>query len=119
MADDTVTLRTGFKVAHGRLEKIKAAIKAANAFYCPVSDMLLDAACDTDKAMTSSEAQRLNQHGILTSDLKMTEDIAHVVVSAAGFSSAEAAKASLASKDTRPLGEKCHYLNLDNVTLDS
>lgn len=115
MSQDTIKLRTGFEIAHGRLEEVVDFLRTRHAFVCPLSIAFLTLAANREEQPSGSYATELGKFGdaVFNDDGLMHEDMAHVVISAAQCESPEAARAELAQ------AKGCPLLYLHNLTADS
>ena len=115
MHEDTVTLRTGFEISHGRLDEVRDFMKEITAFTCPMSIAFLHTAINREDPPTGAYGTELRRYGdkVLDRDGLMHEDMANVVIAAAQCSSIEEAKAHLKA------AKGCPVLYLDHVALDS
>lgn len=101
-SEAVVTLRTGFRMAHGEFEEIRAKLKALPLpDRCIVMPRLLDSHFDeTIDLGTNTGIQRLAEQGILAEEngaFRLNENVGEVLFAASGFTSKEEAQARASS----------------------
>ena len=105
MSENIVTLKTGFQIAHGQLEAIKEQLgKSGVCYSCVDCSALFKASANPSLKVENSSATHLRKYDLVEEDGSVPEAVRHVVLSAAGYESEEAAQAR---------GEaSCSFLNL-------